>query len=309
MNSLPQGSPERVTVFCPECGRRYAVLPAQLADPSLRLLCGNCESLFTPRLPEGDAAAAPAAAASRPPAAGPTVVVAHESPAVCATVGRVLEEAGFVPRYVHDGARAVAAFDASLPDHPVALVLDVGIPVVMAFQVVQVLRGRPGGAALRIILLASVFERTRYKRRPTSLHGADAHIELHHVPDRLGVQLRDLLESRQTPPPRTHMPVERALAEALRAPQEPVNGLEAARALARRLVSDVALYHEASLARGLKSGGPLEGEVAAAVAEARGIFQSRAVALGESARGVFDEAVAELLSGLSRGVDPGARTV
>lgn len=300
--NLPAAQDERVVVFCPECGHRYAIKPDVLALTGLRLLCGTCESVFVPGQKPARAAA-PAAVQARP-----TVVVAHESPAVCATVGRVLEESGFAARYVHDGARAVAAFDASLPDHPVALVLDVGVPQVMAFQVIQILRGRPGAEKLKIILLASVFERTRYKRRPTSLHGADGYVELHHVPDRLGGLLSDLLSSQQSPTPRTHLPVERAVAESLRPGPEPVTGADGARALARRLVSDVALYHEAAMAGALKDGkGPLHApEVGAAMDEAREIFLKRTPGV-EGAAGIFQDVLSDLVAGLARGLDPGAR--
>ena len=96
---------DRVVVFCPECGHRYALKPEALAQPGLKVLCGTCESVFTP----GDKPTPrPVAAVG---AVRQTVVVAHESPAVCATVGRVLEDSGYAARYVHDGARAVAAFD------------------------------------------------------------------------------------------------------------------------------------------------------------------------------------------------------
>jgi predicted Zn finger-like uncharacterized protein len=294
---------DRVVVFCPECGHRYALKPDALAQPGLKVLCGTCESVFTP----GDKPAPrPVTAVG---AVRQTVVVAHESPAVCATVGRVLEDSGYAARYVHDGARAVAAFDASLPDHPVALVLDVGVPQVMAFQVIQILRGRPGAGAVKIILLASVFERTRYKRRPTSLHGADGYVELHHVPDRLGGLLTDLLHAQSTPAPRTHLPVERAVAESLRPASEPVLGEEGARGLARRLVSDVALYHEGAMANALKEGhGPLHSpEVAAAMGEARDIFMKATVRVGAAASSIFEEVLTDLVAGLARGLDPGAR--
>jgi DNA-binding response OmpR family regulator len=300
----PVDGDSRVTVFCPECGRRYALTAATLADPALKMVCGNCESVFVP----GQRPSPPAAAVPQPRLQRATVVVAHESPAVCATVGRVLEEAGFAARYVHDGARAVAAFDASMPDQPVALVLDVGVPEVMAFQVVHILRDRAHTRALKIILLASVFERTRYKRRPTSLHGADGYVELHHVPDRLGVMLKDLLGARESAPPRTHLPVERAVAESLRPDTQPVTDVEAARVLARRLVSDVALYHEGAMGRGLANGGVLkEAEVQAALAEARAMFVQRVTGLGDQALRVFEEAMEELVTGLAAGRDPGAR--
>jgi len=290
-------------LFCPECGRRYTLKLAVLQEPNLKVLCGVCESVFRPLdQVKHDSRPPPVAA----PAGRPTVVVAHESPAVCATVGRVLEEAGYTARYVHDGARAIAAFDSSLPDRPAALVLDVGIPEVMAFQVCQVLKQRPD-ASPHVVLLASVFERTRYKRRPTSLHGADGYVELHHVPDRLGPLIHDLMGHTQMPVMRPHLPVERARAEVLRPSHDPPPDTEAARALARRLVSDVALYHEASILKGMKRGQPLgEPDVSNALQEARQMFVKEADGGNPERMRVFDEAVKHLLTGLAGGRDPGA---
>lgn len=299
-NAAP--SPDTTVLFCPSCGRRYALAPSVLVGPHLLLLCGACETPFSPE--QGAASARPGSLpAPRVQTGRPTVLVAHDSPAVCATLGRVLEEAGYVPRYVHDGARAIAAFDASLPDHPVALVLDVGIPEVLAFQVCTILKARPDAAGVPVILLASVFERTRYKRRPTSLHGADAYLELHHVPDRLGELLHGLLDKQQVSDIRGHLPVERARADALKPAGEgaPAPDPDSARALARRLVSDVALYHEAGLVRGLKAGDALqEQEVRNAMAEARGMFQRQAGKADGSSDAVFEDAVAALVAGLRR---------
>ena len=45
---------------------------------------------------------------------------------------------------------------------------------------------RPSGARRRhgVVLVASIYNRTGYKRRPTSLYGADDYVEQHHIPDR-----------------------------------------------------------------------------------------------------------------------------
>jgi CheY-like chemotaxis protein len=292
---------DRRPVFCPACSRRYELRTEHLEDAGLKFLCLNCETVFRPRL-NGEV--------SRPPDQGaqaerPLVVVAHESPAVCTTVGRVLEEAGFATRFVHDGDHAVASFDEALPLHPSALVLDVGIPGLLAFQVCSILKSRPRAHPVKVVLLASVFERTRYKRRPTTLHGADAYVELHHVPDRLVTLLRETLASQPAARHRAHLPRERAQADALR---DEVMDLDAARTLARRLVSDVALYHESELRSGLDAGKPLaDAVVSAALAEARSMF-ARKVGPAALAGGAdpFGDAVQELLFGLARGRDPGA---
>lgn len=238
----------RRILHCPECGRRYHVDEQQLAARELLVLCGNCGSAFTPHPEPESTATEPAAAES-----GDSVLVAHESPSVCNNVGRVVRESGYVPRYVHSGAAALAAFDEALLDMPKALVLDVGIPDVFAFEVVAALRHRPRLEKLPIVLLASVFDPTSYKRRPSSLHGATAYLELHHVPDRLPVLLNEHLRGDQAGSPyRGHLPGEYARAEAIRVGTTTA-GSDRALAVARRIVSDIALYSERDILDALAS--------------------------------------------------------
>jgi len=240
----------RRILHCPECGRRYHVDEQQLARRELLVLCGNCGSSFTPQ-PEQLTAESPAAGGE----SGDSVLVAHESPSVCNNVGRVVRESGYVPRYVHSGSAALAAFDDTLLDVPKALVLDVGIPDVFAFEVVAALRHRPALANLPIVLLASVFDPTSYKRRPSSLHGATAYLELHHVPDRLPVLLREHLRGDPAGSPyRGHLPGEYARAEAIRVGTTAI-GSDRALAVARRIVSDIALYSERDILDALATDG------------------------------------------------------
>ncbi len=44
-----------------------------------------------------------------------------------------------------------------------------------------------------MVLVASVYNRTGYKRRPTSLYGADDYVEQHHIPDALVGKLERLI--------------------------------------------------------------------------------------------------------------------
>ena len=112
----------RYAIYCPCCGRRYLLASETYHKEGLRLLCGSCEFDFDPL----EAQSKPVEDESL--IGAQSVLVAHESPSVCATVGRVVRGSGYVPRYVHSGATVVAAFDRSLLDLPVALILDVGIP-------------------------------------------------------------------------------------------------------------------------------------------------------------------------------------
>lgn len=277
--------------YCPECGRRYQ-LDLRDERAAVRVVCGSCEHLFDP------ANAVLGGSIDSAAAGAPSVLVAHESPSVCSTVGRVVRSAGFAPRYVQTGTAAVAAFDRALLDLPVALILDVGVPEMLAFDVVATLRRRDDLAQLPIVLLASVFDPTRYKRRPSSLHGADAYLELHHVPDRLPEILHERLGDGAARGYRGHMPGEYAVSEAIRQGSS-VDGDDRARIEARRIVSDIALYHEREILQGLAEG-DLEQRLREVFDEGRRMFLQLTRGLGPLQGDPYTRAVGELVESIRR---------
>lgn len=277
---------ERV-VYCPECRGRYDVPRTLLSDDKLVLLCGACGHAARVAAFEDEGASVAAVEDPFVAAQRPRVVVGHELPAATRPIAHALRRAGFEPVLVARGEDVLAACDPALPDVPAAVLLDVGVPGVLSFEVVEQLRAHPASKAMPVILLASVFERTRYKRRPTTLYGADAYLELHHVPDRLGSMLTALLDNRAPPDERIQSPVERARAAALRTKPDP-NDPEALRSFARRLLSDVVLYHGDEVADGVRRGAPFS-SLPSALGAARELFAAT------SARGdVFEEEVSAL---------------
>ncbi|MEO0815113.1 MAG: hypothetical protein AAFY60_19790 [Myxococcota bacterium] len=124
-----------------------------------------------------------------PARAGPTVVIAHENSEVAGQVGEVLSRAGFSATAVSTGRRAIEHLDRAA-----AYVLDVGLATdLMAFQVIDQVRAAPDGAEIPVMLLASVYNKTAYKRRPSELYGADDYVEQHHITDMLPAKLCSLL--------------------------------------------------------------------------------------------------------------------
>jgi CheY-like chemotaxis protein len=194
---------------------------------------------------------------------------------------------------VRSGDQVLQACDPALPARAEAVVLDVGVPGVMAFEVMDQLRAHPSTKELPVILLASVFERTRYKRRPNQLYGADAYLELHHVPDRL-VTLLDALRSKEPlPEERVQAPADRARAAALRAEVTPLDDDGLVR-VARRVLSDMALYHGDEIARGVAEGEPLA-HVQDALAGARQLFEE----LAAERIALFEEEVEDFVARLN----------
>lgn len=113
-----------------------------------------------------------------------TVLFAHERPSVVRAASHVLKARGFEVQGVHEGHAATKALERDAFD---ALVVDVALPGRAGYELIEPardLRARGCGARV-IVLVASVFRKTSYKRRPARLYGADDYVELHHLGDML----------------------------------------------------------------------------------------------------------------------------
>ena len=230
------------------------------------------------------------------------VVVAHDSDTIREVVRRLLEDVGWTVEAVRDGARAVAALDHA----PEALVIDVALGGVLAFEVIEEVRRR--GLPTRVVLIASIYNRTGYKRRPTSLYGADDYVEQHHIPDSLVPKLAQLIGA----PPRP-MPAVQAHGDTLegrkirsagegRLEEVPPAGAVApeqiARAvrLARLIVADVALYNGDALDRADATGdaSELDARLRTDLEEGRLLFDLRVPAEVRRLRDFVAEALDDL---------------
>jgi predicted Zn finger-like uncharacterized protein len=110
------------------------------------------------------------------------VIVANESAAFCEAVKKVLVTEPFEVVVCNDGKVALETVEAMSPD---VLLLDVALPTMFGFEVCERVRQNPALSGVKIVLIASIYDKTRYKRSPNSLYGADDYIEKHHIPDAL----------------------------------------------------------------------------------------------------------------------------
>jgi DNA-binding response OmpR family regulator len=231
-----------------------------------------------------------------------SVLVAHDSEPIRGVIGTLLVGAGYSVRAVSDGA----ACRRALTDAPSALVLDVGLPDVLAFELIEEARRHAPG--LRVILVASVYNRTSYKRRPTSLYGADDYVEQHHIADSLVGKLRALLEGTAAPVEQHRdseegEAVRRAAIARVDTEIDPnSDAVLRAQRLARLIVADIALYNgdavtAARMGKGLES---LEARLRADLEEGRLLFDLRVPADVRASRDFIGEALGDLLREGSR---------
>ncbi len=178
-------------------------------------------------------------AAGRAEPRAPTVLVAHERGTIGRVVTRVLGHEGFASTFVPSGASALAELSRVAWD---VLVVDVGLPDIPGYELVDRARAlhREGHGAAFVVLVASVYRPTGYKRRPTRLYGADDYIEIHHLGDALPVKLRRLLGLPAKAPDDAEV---RDATLALRDEGDARLDACADLGLAQRIVADVVLYN------------------------------------------------------------------
>lgn len=80
------------------------------------------------------------------------ILVVDDEPDALEVLGFKLKEAGYVPLFAEDGARAITM---ARDDRPALIVLDLMLPEVDGLEVCKILRRDPGTAAIPIIMLTA----------------------------------------------------------------------------------------------------------------------------------------------------------
>lgn len=268
-------------VACPKCGKTFDVAPEQIAGPGIRLFCDRCKTVF-----------------GLSDTSDRRALIVHGSDAMADIVKEIVRDAGWVLTRVKNGEEALRAMGT---EHFRLAVVDVATDSPYAFELVPALKKT---RQTQVVLLASVYDKTAYKRRPSSLYGADAYLEQHHLPDKLPAILASLdggADDVDRIDPKTDMhhavsdpqsvqqkreALRRAADEQLgnggrlvtpgdRPDLDPVKDVTArAKALAKKLVLDISLYDEAAFVRGLQAG-TLEEALAPQLAEAKRFLAER----------------------------------
>ncbi|HUH01736.1 MAG TPA: response regulator [Kofleriaceae bacterium] len=243
--------------------------------------------------------------------AGGLVLVAHGEAALRESAVEVTRAAGYRVIGVADGESARLILASQPP--PCALVVDVALPGALGYELCDEIAR--AGLPTKVILIASVYSKTAYKRRPSSLYGASDYVEQHHIVDQLVDKLERAVEGESQPfvMRRRHISDtgehkaaaireagEGRLAFRYRGRKE---GEERVRSLARLLVADLALYCGDAIEAWRAEGCPGEYPVALAgdIDEARRIFELRAPAELRQAHDYFGEAVHGVLHGTGGG--------
>ncbi len=281
-------------VSCPECSARLRLDPKRLAGKRLTLRCARCRKIFQVAVPSPRKTEEPL-----------RVLIAHSDQGLCQAVVEILSREGLNGEVCHDGHQALRSLQQTGAQ---VAVIDVALPGLLAFELIEQLRREPGLKDLRIILLSSVFNKTAYKRTPTSLYGADDYIEKHHIPDDLVPKIHRLVANASSGSAAAAAKVtvgneyaaEEGFLEAMndklqRAEERETQASgedesrQKARRLARIIVSDIALYNQERVDEGLRNGRFYE-LFASEIAEGKRLFLERHPAGAGASMKVLEEA-------------------
>ena len=237
------------------------------------------------------------------------VVVAHEEAKIREPALDVARELGLEAVGVADGASARAILRWAAPD---ILLVDVGLPGALGYELVDEIRQL--ALPTRVILIASVYSKTAYKRKPSSLYGAFDYIEQHHIVDDLAGKIWAALgqsaDGRGRDAGENTMRRERgAIADAgvrrLRYDAAMLTPDENAQRMARLLVADVLLYAGESAEAWIEDGAHTEKipeQLTEDLREARRLFNAEVPETVRARADYVGEALVRAVAGRS-GVD------
>lgn len=256
-------------VQCPHCSMKYRLDPEKFPQKQLKIRCKKCGNSFEVALGDAPSSAAVAALTPSPPPPPTTplkervALIAHEQTEMLAELRELLEEGGYQVIAVQDG---VSALIHIVEKRPHIAILDVALPRMFGFEVCEIVRRDPELNSVKLLLIAAIFDRTRYKRAPQSLYGADDYIEKHHIPDSLLDKVNRLVagipaHTREEQVPRLVPTESEEKEEFLRARIRSLEDqgispeiVDKARRLARIIISDIALYNQEKVEEGIRSG-------------------------------------------------------
>lgn len=192
-----------MVVGCPKCKIKLKVADEKLTPEGIRFKCPKCSAVLLVKKP----------AVHIKPLEG-KVMVAHEDPAIVEKMSDFLTKKGYTVITSQDG---IDTMIKAIKELPFLALLDVALPKIYGFELCKRLKERPETKDIKIILICSIYDKTRYRREPNSLHGADDYIEEHHIEDLLMEKieaLKGIKEKREV--------ADSTLREVTERPKEPV---------------------------------------------------------------------------------------
>ncbi len=224
-----------MVVVCPKCKAKLKIPDEKISPDGSRFRCPKCNTVLLIRKPVKKVKELNKE----------LVLIAHADNTVIEKGKRVIEELGFKVLTAKDGIEAMVL---AMREHPFMAFIDVALPKIYGFEVCKRLKSRKETSDIKIILITSVYEKTRYKREPSSLYGADDYIEGPEIETAIREKLLGTKEpekEEKPEPPVMEKPPEAPTTPEVPRPTEEIEdeSIERARRLVRTILSDIMLYH------------------------------------------------------------------
>lgn len=251
-----------MVVMCPKCKARLKVDETRVSPAGSRFKCPKCSTHLIVKKP---AAHAPAAAIKKALHSN-KILLAHSNSEILKSTASLLSDKGYTVITAADG---IDAMIKALKEQPFLALLEVALPKIYGFEVCKKIKSRAETKEMKVMLLASVYDRKKYRREPNSLYGADEYLEEHEISavlidkiNKLRAPEQEEKPERATPAgPSTLQPAqpEARVATTLRGPAPTEGGIpsdemiEKAKRLARTIINDIYLYNSAKADESIKN--------------------------------------------------------
>ena len=169
-------------ITCSKCNTKYKIKDETITKPK-KFRCTRCGFVFTstPQISENYGYL-------------PLILVAHDDYRVVNVIKKVLAPIKCIIETAFNGYDAYKIIQEK---KPTIAIIDVALQGLFGFELCEKIKKDPHLKSIKVILVASIYDRTRYKRRPQNLYGADDYIEKHHIPDELHQKVLSLLPEDQ----------------------------------------------------------------------------------------------------------------
>ena len=247
---------ENVVVVCPKCKTKLKVDDVKLSPQGSRFRCPKCSTVLVIKKP---------AVQEKKTLDGKKALIAHSNPSVVENIRTLLVGQGYTALTSADGIDAMVK---ALKELPWLGIIEAALPKIYGFEVCKRLKSRPETKEMKLILVPSIYDKTKYRREPVSLYGADDYIEEHDLSTRL---IDAIIRIRSGAPaetkasqPKSPVPSASDVSGAEKKPQPAFGQPEAplakvsaeakgdeltekARRLARTIINDIYLYNAAKV--------------------------------------------------------------
>ncbi|MEW6108076.1 MAG: response regulator [Nitrospirota bacterium] len=251
-----------MVVTCPKCKIRLKVDEAKLLPEGSRFKCPKCSTVLVVKKPPVQ---------TKKALDGNKILIAHSNPAITEKVSSILAAQGYKIITSGDGIDAMVK---ALKEYPFLSIVEVVLPKIYGFEVCKRLKSRPETKEMKFILITSVYDKTKYRREPSSLYGADEYIEDHNLSAELiekVTRLRGPSEEKtgesiqpsiKKPEPRQQEITEKTSADVGPAIKDKIappetkpsdEQIERAGRLARTIINDIYLYNSAKVEESIRN--------------------------------------------------------